>query len=105
MFLAGYGRKEDSSLPSPTGLTHLRTQKKKTLRQSDMRSYIGLYKAPLPASPNLALLLDSFNKMVADRDSKEPFVWDQELEQSLVKITEAVENLQTSIYLTPLTSL
>ena len=59
-----------------------------------MRSYIGLYKTLLP-SPNLTLLLDSFNKMVADRDSKEPFVWDRKLGQSLVKTTEAVDNLQS----------
>ena len=37
----------------------------------DMRSWLGLYKILLPASKNLTLLLDPFDKITADRDSKE----------------------------------
>ena len=85
--------------PSPHRVNTLKNTKKEDIKTvKDMRSYIGLYKTLLPASPNLTLLLDSFDKMVADRDSKEPFVWDRELEQSLVKTTEAVDNLQ-NLYL------
>ena len=63
-----------------------------------MRSWIGLYKTLLPASPNLTLILDPFDKLVADRDSKEPFVWDRELEHSFKLAISSVDNLQ-SLYL------
>ena len=49
----------------------------------------------LPASKNLTLLLDPFDKLVADRDSKEPFAWDRELQQHFIKATNAVDDLQT----------
>ena len=82
--------------PSPHRVNALQNTKKddiKTVR--DMRSYIGLYKTLLPASKNLTVLLDPFDRMVADRESKEPFIWDRQLEQAFIKTTAAVADLQT----------
>ena len=82
--------------PSPHRVNTLQNTKKEDIKTvKDMRSYIGLYKTLLPASKNLTLLLDPFDKMVADRESKETFVWDRQLEQTFIKTTEAVNDLQT----------
>ena len=82
--------------PSPHRVNALQNTKKEDIKTvKDMRSYIGLYKTLLPASKNLTLLLDPFDKMVADRESKEPFIWNRQLEQALIKTTAAVEDLQT----------
>ena len=82
--------------PSPHRVNALQNTKKEDIKTiKDMRSYIGLYKTLLPASKNLTILLDPFDKMVADRDSKEPFIWDRQLEQTFIKTTAAVADLQT----------
>ena len=82
--------------PSPhrrNSLKNTTAEEIKTVK--DMRSWIGLYKTLLPASPNLTLILDPFDKLVADRDSKEPFVWDRDLEHSFKLAISSVDNLQT----------
>ena len=61
----------------------------------DIRSWIGLYKTLLPASKNLTLILHPFDKIVADRESKEAFTWDDDLKQAFQTAKQAVDNLQT----------
>ena len=56
---------------------------------------MGLYKTLLPASKNLILLLHPFDRLVADKRSKEPYAWDRELQQHFIKATDAVDDLQT----------
>ena len=63
-----------------------------------MRSWLGLYKTLITATPNLTLILDPFDKLVADRDSKEPFVWDRSLQQHFHTAVDAVDNIQ-NLYL------
>ena len=82
--------------PSPHRKNALKNSKIENIKTvKDMRSWMGLYKTLLPASKNLTLLLDPFDKLVADRDSKEPFAWDRELQQHFIKATDAVDDLQT----------
>ena len=61
----------------------------------DMRSWIGLFKTLLPATKNLTMLLDPFDKAVADKQSKEPIQWDESLKISFNKAKEAIDSIQT----------
>ena len=61
----------------------------------DLRSWLGLYKTLMPASPNLTLILDPFDKVVADKDSKDIVDWDESLKMHFTKAKEAVDNIQT----------
>ena len=61
----------------------------------DMRSWIGLFKTLLPATKNLTMLLDPFDKAVADKQSNEPIQWDESLRISFNKAKEAIDSIQT----------
>ena len=82
--------------PSPHRVNALRNTKHTDIKTvKDLRSYLGLYKTLLPASPNLTLLLNPFDLEVADRDSKETINWTRDLIASFQDSTSAVDNLQT----------
>ena len=82
--------------PSPHRRNALKNSKIEDIKTvKDMRSWLGLYKTLLSSSKNLTLKLDPFDKLVADRDSKEPFVWDRQLEQQFKTAVDDVDNLQT----------
>ena len=49
----------------------------------------------MPASPNLTLLLDPFDQIVAGKDSKDVIEWDESLKMSFNKAKEAIDNMQT----------
>ena len=74
-------------------LKNIKVKDIKTIK--DMRSFTGLFKTLLPASKDLTLLLDPFDKTTADKESKEPFVWDKDLEIAFEKAQKAVDSLQT----------
>ncbi len=61
----------------------------------DMRSWLGLYKTLMPASPNLTLILDPFDKVIADRDSKDTVDWNETLKMHFNKAKEAIDSIQT----------
>ena len=85
--------------PSPHRVNALRNTKYTDIKNvKDLRSYLGLYKTLLPASPNLTLLLNPFDMQVADRDSKELIEWTRDLIVHFHASTKAVDDLQT-IYL------
>lgn len=82
--------------PSPHRTNALKNTKTEDIKNvKDMRSWLGLYKTLLPASKNLTILLDPFDKLTADRQSKEPFIWDRDLESQFKIALEAVDKLQT----------
>ena len=61
----------------------------------DLRSWIGLYKTMMPSAPNLTLMLDPFDQIVAGKDSKDEIEWDNSLKMSFNKAKEAIDNMQT----------
>ena len=61
----------------------------------DMRSWLGLYKTLMQASPNLTLILDPFDKVIADRDSKDAVNWTETLKMQFTKAKEAIDSIQT----------
>ena len=82
--------------PSPHRVNALRNTKYTDIKTvKDLRSYLGLFKTLLPASPNLTLILNPFDQEVADRDSKESIEWNRTLQNQFKVATEAVEQLQT----------
>ena len=82
--------------PSPHRVNALKNTKYEDIKTvKDLRSYLGLYKTLLPASPNLTLILNPFDQEVADRDSKHPIEWDRDLIEYFRIANEAVDKLQT----------
>lgn len=65
----------------------------KTVR--DMRSWIGIYKTMLIATPGLSDVLDPFDKCVANRDSKEAIVWTDSLVSAFTNAINHVKNVNT----------
>lgn len=85
--------------PSPHRVNALRNTKYQDINTvKDMRSWLGLYKTLLPASPNLTIILNPFDHEVADKDSKEQIQWTRDLIHHFKIATEAIDNLQ-SLYL------
>ena len=82
--------------PSPHRVNALKnTKQQDIINVKDMRSWLGLYKTLLPASPNLTLILNPFDLEVADKESKEPIQWNRDLIQQFKLATDAVDDLQT----------
>lgn len=82
--------------PSPHRTNALKNTTIKDIKNvKDLRSWLGLYKTLLPASPNLTTILDPFDQVVADRLSNELVVWDRELEISFQSALQAIDNIQT----------
>ena len=82
--------------PSPHRVNAIKNTKQTDINTiKDLRSWLGLYKTLLPASPNLTLLLHHFDVEVADKDSKEEVQWTRELSQHFKAAIEAVDELQT----------
>ena len=61
----------------------------------DLRSWIGLYKTMMPSAPNLTLILDPFDQIVAGKDSKDEVEWDESMQISFNKAKEAIDQMQT----------
>ena len=82
--------------PSPHRLNSLKNTSPDDISNiKEMRSWIGLYKTLLPASPNLTLLLDPFDKVIAGKQSNEPVQWDESLNISFNRAKEAIDSIQT----------
>lgn len=82
--------------PSPHRVNSLKNTTSSDIKNiKDLRSWIGLYKTLMPAAPNLTIILDPFDQIVAGKDSKEDIQWDESLKISFNKAKEAIDNLQT----------
>ena len=64
----------------------------------DVRSWIGLYKTFLYHTPNLTKIMDPFDKIVGDKDSKDVITWTQELIQAFQQAKDHIQNIQ-EVYL------
>ena len=64
----------------------------------DIRSWSGLYKTFLYHTPNLAKILDPFDKITGDKDSKDSIVWTTELQQAFQQAKDHISNIQ-EVYL------
>ena len=82
--------------PSPHRINSLKNTSYKDIQCiKDLRSWLGLYKTLMPASPSLTLILDPFDKVIADRDSKDDVNWNETLKMHFTKAKEAVDSIQT----------
>jgi len=67
-------------LPSPHRQLALKnTRQEDIITIKDMRSWIGLYKTLLIATPNLATIMDPFDQETASKDSKDKVQWTTDL--------------------------
>ena len=81
--------------PSPHRINALKNAKSTDIKTiKDARSWLGLYKTLLPASKDLTLILSPFDTSVADKESKEPFIWDNELLIAFDKAKENIDKIQ-----------
>ncbi len=66
--------------PSPHRRLALKNTKQEDIVTiKDMRSWVGLYKTLLIATPNLATIMDPFDQATASMDSKDKVIWTTEL--------------------------
>ena len=68
----------------------------KTVR--DVRSWVGLYKTFIYHTPNLTKIMDPFDKLVGDKDSKDVIVWNDDLRKQLQEAKDHVEKI-SDVYL------
>ena len=64
----------------------------------DMRSWVGLFKTLHIVTPQISHILAPFEEAVAGKDTKEPFIWNFELETKFRDAKESINSLVT-IYL------
>ena len=85
--------------PSPhrkKALAKITEEDLKTVR--DIRSWVGLYKTFIYHTPNLTKIMDPFDKLVGDKESKDLIVWNDELRLKLQEAKDHVENI-SDVYL------
>ena len=64
----------------------------------DVRSWVGLYKTFLYHTPNLAKVMDPFDKITSDKDSKDLIIWTTELKLAFQAAKDNIENIK-EVYL------
>ena len=64
----------------------------------DVRSWIGLYKTFLYHTPNLARIMDPFDKITSDKDSKDTITWTNELKMAFQTAKDNIANIK-EVYL------
>ena len=85
--------------PSPHRKQALREVKLEDLKTvKDIRSWAGLYKTFLYHTPNLAKIMDPFDKITGDKESKDEVVWTAELQQAFQTAKDHIENIK-DVYL------
>jgi len=81
--------------PSPHRQLALKNTKQDDIKTvKDMRSWIGLYKTLLIATPNLATIMDPFDHETADRDSREKITWTTQLTCAFTKAKNHIDNVK-----------
>ena len=68
------------------------------LTVKDVRSWIGLYKTFLYHTPNLARIMDPFDKITSDKDSKDTITWTNELKMAFQNAKDNIVNIK-EVYL------
>ena len=82
--------------PSPHRINALKNTTHENIKcVKDLRSWLGLFKTMMTATPNLTLVLDPFDKLVADKASKDAIEWDESLKISFNKAKESIDAMQT----------
>ena len=82
--------------PSPHRINSLKNTTVNDIKTiKDLRSWLGLYKTMMNATPNLTLILDPFDKIVSDKASNDEVQWDESLKISFNKAKEAIDTMQT----------
>ena len=85
--------------PSPhrkQALLEVKTEDLTTVK--DIRSWIGLYKTFLYHTPNLAKVMDPFDKITSDKDSKDTITWTTDLNLAFQAAKDNIANIK-EVYL------
>ena len=81
--------------PSPHRINALKNTAASDIKIiKDLRSWLGLYKTMMNATPNLTLILDPFDKIVSDKASNDEVQWDESLKISFNRAKEAIDSMQ-----------
>jgi hypothetical protein len=89
-------------LPSPHRQLALKNTKQEDIvTVKDMRSWMGLYKTLLIATPHLATILDPFDTATANRDSKEKIDWTPQIAQAFATAKDHIKNIKELYLPTP----
>jgi hypothetical protein len=82
-------------LPSPHRQLALKNTKQESIITiKDLRSWIGLYKTLLIATPNLATIMDPFDKETANKDSKDVVNWTSDLASAFRDAKNHIDNIK-----------
>jgi hypothetical protein len=81
--------------PSPHRQLALKNTKQEDIVTiKDMRSWVGLYKTLLIATPNLATIMDPFDQATASQDSKDKVQWSTELASAFRTAKNHIDNIK-----------
>ena len=81
--------------PSPHRQLALKNTKQQDITTvKDLRSWIGLYKTLLIATPNLATILDPFDQETANKDSREKVTWTTQLASAFATAKNHIDNIK-----------
>ena len=82
-------------LPSPHRQLALKNTKQEDLIHiKDLRSWVGLYKTLLIATPHLATIMDPFDKETAAKDSKDKINWTSQLAHAFREAKNHIDNVR-----------
>ena len=87
------GGKLEASPHRKLALTNTKTEDIKKVQ--DMRSWVGLFKTLHIVTPQISNILAPFEEAAAGKDSKEPFVWNFELEKKFREAKQSIDSLVT----------
>jgi len=94
--ILGWKWHEGSRLqPSPHRQLALKNTKQDDITTiKDLRSWIGLYKTLLIATPNLATIMDPFDQETASKDSKDKVAWTSDLAAAFRYAKNHIDNIK-----------
>ena len=82
-------------LPSPHRQLALKnTKQEDIITIKDMRSWIGLYKTLLIATPNLATIMDPFDQETANKESRDKVTWTSDLASAFRDAKNHIDNIK-----------
>jgi hypothetical protein len=94
--ILGWKWQEGSKLlPSPHRQLALKNTKQENIDTiKDLRSWVGLYKTLLIATPNLATIMDPFDKEAANKESKDRVDWTPDLATAFRDAKNHIDNIK-----------
>ena len=82
-------------LPSPHRQLALKnTRQEDVTTIKDLRSWVGLYKTLLIATPQLAQIMDPFDQETASKESRDPVTWTDQLSAAFKTAKNHIDNVQ-----------